>query len=97
MKQVSIVVLLDLSKAFDRIRHDLMLTKLRQAGVAESAIAWFQSYLSMRTQVVKLQDTISTSLPLSVGVPQGFILEPLLFSIQYTFSSCDLSSELYLT
>ena len=85
MKQISIVVLLDMSKAFDRIRHGLMLTKLRQAGVAESAIAWFQCYLSMRTQFVKLQDTISTSLPLSVGVLQGFILQPLLFTIYVFF------------
>ena len=81
MKQVSVVVLLDMSKAFDSIRHDLMLSKLRKAGAGDSAIAWFESYLSRRTQTVKIQDTLSTSLPLSVGVPQGSILGPLLFTV----------------
>ena len=79
MKQVSVVVLLDMSKAFDSIRHDLMLSKLRKAGAGDSAIAWFESYLSRRTQTVKIQDTLSTSLP--VGVPQGSILGPLLFTV----------------
>ena len=73
MKQVSIVVLLDMSKAFDSIRHNLLLSKLRKIDIGKSAFAWFESYLSMCTQVVRLQDTISTSLPLSVGVPQGSI------------------------
>ncbi|CAB4022194.1 Hypothetical predicted protein, partial [Paramuricea clavata] len=81
MKQVSVVVLLDMSKAFDSIRHDLMLSKLRKVGAGDSAITWFESYLSRRTQTVKIQDTLSTSLPLSVGVPQGFILGPLLFTV----------------
>jgi hypothetical protein len=63
-----------MSKAFDSIRHDLMLSKLRKAGAGDSEIAWFESYLSRRTQTVKIQDTLSTSLPLSVGVPQGSIL-----------------------
>ena len=65
MKQVSVVVPLDMSKAFDSIRHDLMLSKLRKAGAGDSAIAWFESYFSRRTQTVKIQDTLSTSLPLS--------------------------------
>ena len=40
-------------KAFDSIRHDLMLRKLRKSGVSEFACAWFESYLSQRKQVVK--------------------------------------------
>ena len=47
-KKISVVVLLDMSKAFDSIRHDLMLRKLRKSGVSESACAWFESYLSQR-------------------------------------------------
>ena len=41
-KKISVVVLLDMSKAFDSIRHDLMLRKLRKSGVSESACAWFE-------------------------------------------------------
>ncbi|XP_022792245.1 uncharacterized protein LOC111331405 [Stylophora pistillata] len=50
-KKVSVVVLLDMSKAFDSIRHDLMLSKLRSIGVFNAACHWFGSYLSQRNKV----------------------------------------------
>ena len=56
-RKMSVIVLLDMSKAFDSMRHDLMLCKLRNTGVSEPACAWFDSYLSQREQVVKIQDT----------------------------------------
>ena len=71
-RKMSVIVLLDMSKAFDSIRHDLMLRKLRKVGLSELACAWFESYLSQRQQVVKIQDTLSSPLPLTVGVP-GFV------------------------
>ena len=70
-----------MSKAFDSIRHDLMLCKLRKSGVSESACTWFESYLSQCQQVVKFQNTVSVSLPLTVGVPQGSIMSPVLFTL----------------
>ena len=79
--KISVIVLLDMSKAFDSIRHDFMLRKLRKVGVSESACAWFESYLSQRQQVVKFQNTVSDPLPLTVGVPQGSIMGPLLFTL----------------
>lgn len=80
-RKMSVIVLLDMSKAFDSIRHDLMLCKLRNTGVSEPACAWFDSYLSQREQVVKIQDTLSSPLPLTVGVPQGSILGLVLFTL----------------
>ena len=80
-KKTSVIVLLDMSKPFDCLRHDLMLRKLHKAGVSESACAWFQSYLSQRQQVVKFQNTVSDPLPRTVGVPRGSIMGPVLFTL----------------
>ena len=80
-KKISVIVLLDMSKAFDSIRHDLMLCKLHKLGVSDTAFAWFKSYLSQRKQAVKIENTLSETLPLTVGVPQGSILGPVLFTL----------------
>ena len=63
-KTFSFVALLDMSKAFDSVRHDLLVLKLRRLGVSDSARAWFESYV------------LSDHLPLTVGVAQGSILGP---------------------
>ena len=81
VKKVSLVVLLDVSKAFGSINRGLLLSKLRKIGVSNSAHKWFKSYLSDRSQVVKIEDTTSKALPLEFGVPQGSILGPLLFTV----------------
>ena len=74
-KKISVIVLLD------SIRHDLMLCKLRKAGGFESTCAWFESCLSQREQVIKIQNTVSDPLPVTVGVPQGSIRDPVLFTL----------------
>ena len=61
-KHISFVVLLDMSKTFDSVRHDLPLLKLRQLSMSDSAHAWFGSYLSSRSQVVKLGSVLSDPL-----------------------------------
>ena len=78
--KISVIVLLDMSKVFDSIRHDFMLRKLRKVGVSESACDWFENYLSQRQQVVKFQNTVSDPLPLTIGVPQGSIMGPVMFT-----------------
>ena len=51
-KKVSIMVLLDMSKAFDSIRHDILLSKLQSLDFSQSASDWFLSYLSDRQQCI---------------------------------------------
>ena len=75
------VVYLDMSKAFDSIKHEILITKLKNIGLSSSALTWFCSYLSQRSQVVRINSTLSDALPVTCGVPQGSVLGALLFSI----------------
>ena len=78
----AIVVLLDLSAAFDTIDHRVLLQTLqRDLGVTGTTLDWFASYLSGRRQTVRIGSTLSDETGLPYGVPQGFVLGPLLFSV----------------
>ena len=79
-KRLSALILLDLSKAFDSISHSILLQKLSLVA-ADKTTKWFESYLTDRTQVVRIGTSTSTSLPITHGVPQSAILSPLLFCI----------------
>ena len=83
------LVLLDFSKAFDVVSHNILLKKLENIGISGNALHWFKTYLDNRKQYVQVEDTSSSLTTLSCGVPQGSILGPLLFNI-YTndFNRC---------
>ena len=80
-RKCTAVVYLDMSKAFDYINHSILLRKLKAIGLASSAISWFNSYLSQRSQVVRINAALSDALPVTRGVRQGSLLGALLFSI----------------
>lgn len=80
-KQIALLLLIDFSKAFDMVDHDIMLSKLEHYGIRGIANNWFKSYLSDRKQFVNINGTYSSQLPLKYSVPQGSILGPLLFII----------------
>lgn len=79
--KVTFLILIDFSKAFDTIHHELLLSKLHFYGFSNGIIQWFRSYLSARTQVVQLHGQFSDEREILKGVPQGSILGPLLFTI----------------
>ena len=80
-KNISLAVFMDLSKAFDTLDHDILTKKLAHYGIHGTALQWFTSYLTDRSQCVEIEGVSSNILPLYTGVPQGSILGPLLFLI----------------
>ena len=80
-KQIAMLLLIDFSKAFDMVDHQILLNKLEHYGIRGIAVKLFESYLKGRQQSVTINNAKSDCKPLSHGVPQGSILGPLLFII----------------
>lgn len=81
------LVLLDFSKAFDSINHELMLSILHYAGLNYHAVDLLRSYISDRVQCVSFSNAMSSTFKLFSGVPQGSVLGPGLYSV-YTSYLC---------
>ena len=77
--QAAVGVFCDLSKAFDTLDHKILLKKLDHYGIRGGCLSWFSSYLSNRKQYVDINGFCSGLEDITVGVPQGSVLGPLLF------------------
>ena len=79
--QIVATVMIDLSKAFDTINHNLLLKKLYVYGIHGSELSWFTDHLAERKMRVVVDGISFVWARVSMGVPQGSILGPLLFLI----------------
>ena len=81
-QRVTIMLLLDLSAAFDAVSRRILLDRLRERiGVHGNALKWFESYLEDREQAVCINGVMSEKRQLKFGIPQGSVLGPVLFSL----------------
>lgn len=80
-KQFTSVTFADISKAFDTVWIKGLLLKLEKYGIGDNLLIWLNSYLSNRTQRVVIKDALSNIGQLKAGVPQGSVLDPLLFLV----------------
>jgi hypothetical protein len=78
-KRHTIIIFLDLKKAFDTVDHNILLLKLEQYGCRGITLQFFASYLANRKQYIKIKNSESPLQEIKYGVPQGSILGPLLF------------------
>ena len=79
--QVTGVAAFDLTAVFDTVDHDILCTKLIRLGIHKRSVKWFRHYLDGRHQRVRYNCSLSPPAPVKCGVPQGSLLDPVLFLV----------------
>ena len=74
------LILLDLSSAFDTLRHDILIERLRNIGIQYITMEWFSYFIKDRNYSIKIRNNYSKSNTIDHGVPQCSIMSPILFS-----------------
>jgi hypothetical protein len=90
------VLIMNLSNAFDKVSHNLLIQKLKHYGIRGKVNNWIESFLSGRTQAVIVEAKLSKYLPVDSGVPQGSVLGPSLFLCHINDVSTGLDSTIRL-
>ena len=88
-------IFIDLSKPFDTVNHQILISKLYNYGVKGKNLSWFKSYLENRKKYLNYNNDVTTLEQIKCGVSQGSILGPLLYLI-YVYDLCN-ASKIYWT
>ena len=90
------LILLDFSKAFDKVNHSKLIMKLHSYGIRSATLRWIQAFLGNRRQKVVVEGEEWDSVPVTSGVPQGSVLGPILFLVYINDLPDDIVSQVRL-
>ena len=77
-----VLVMLDLSSAFDTINHNILMNRLQHSvGITDSELSWLHSYITERYQRIAVDNATSADCVMKCGVPQGSVLGPIIYCI----------------
>ena len=93
--EINCQIFCDISKAFDRVWHRGLILKLKKYGIRGDLLQWFESYLTNRSQQVRINDSLSFPKHTNAGVPQGSVLGPFFIYINDLANSLEGSASLF--